>query len=255
VRLTYKDLTRQHTYELVVNSGQYVGSRNRTLILSVEVLDSTNAACRERKGATPGARGKVVLVERLDGGAIATVELPCNVDEKWESKDDRVGLDVRFTPCPERTTKSVAAKCVSPPAPVGSFALVSAKVAENPNVREVTVSPSESATWDHCCDGGKWKMQYTWKFPASLTPGKSFSISMSLKTVSVEPSQRLGGQMTALAPDFRQDLTTSYPAQPSASKTYAVPFSAGYKDPSYKELKLYVGFASASVVFTYRRVS
>ena len=77
---------------------------------------------------------------------------------------------------------------------------------------------------------------------------------MSIKTVSVVPSQPLADQMTALAPDFRQDLTTQYPGQPSANKTYTVPFSKVYKDdPNNKQIKLYVGFAHATVVFTYKR--
>ena len=34
-----------------------------------------------------------------------------------------------------------------------------------------------------------------------------------------------------------------------------MPFSAGFKDdPNFKEIKLYVGFAHATVAFTYRRV-
>ena len=59
--------------------------------------------------------------------------------------------------------------------------------------------------------------------------------------------------MTALAPDFRQDLTTQYIGQPSASKSYAVPLTAGYKDPQFKEIKIYVGIAHATVEYTYRR--
>jgi hypothetical protein len=77
---------------------------------------------------------------------------------------------------------------------------------------------------------------------------------MSLKTVSVVPSQPLSDQMTALAPDFRQDLQTNYPNPASAAKTYSVPFSKSYKDdPNAKVIKLYVGFAHATVTFTYRR--
>jgi hypothetical protein len=168
----------------------------------------------------------------------------------------------------ERSTQSASAppRCskpastptttTTPAVPKGTFVLASAKLTDNPYGKEVTVGASGgTATWDHCCDGGKWKIQYTWKFPASITPGKSSSISMSLKTVSVEPSQPLSDQMTALAPDFRQDLTTNYPNPASASKTYTVPLSVGYNDPNYKEIKLYVGFAHATVTFTYRRVS
>jgi hypothetical protein len=76
---------------------------------------------------------------------------------------------------------------------------------------------------------------------------------MSLETLSVEPSQPLNDQMSALAPDFRQDLT-HYPDQPSASKRYSVPFSAGYgTDPNVKEVKVYISFVHGSVEYTYRR--
>ena len=62
--------------------------------------------------------------------------------------------------------------------------------------------------------------------------------------------------MSAFAPDFRQDLSTQYIGQPSASKTYSVPFSAGFAtDPNINEVKLYVLFAHASVEYTYRRVA
>jgi hypothetical protein len=61
--------------------------------------------------------------------------------------------------------------------------------------------------------------------------------------------------MSALAPDFRQDLTTQYIGQPSASKTYSVPFSEAYRtDPNIKDVKVYIAFAHASVEYTYHRV-
>ena len=59
--------------------------------------------------------------------------------------------------------------------------LTGSRVTQNPYGKEVTIGDG-NATWDHCCDGGKWKIQYTWKVPGTLVPGKTFSISMSLKT-------------------------------------------------------------------------
>ena len=64
-------------------------------------------------------------------------------------------------------------------------------------------------------------------------PGKSASVTLSLKAESVEPSQPLLVQMGARAPDFRQDLSINYPSPAQASKTYTIPLSAGYKD--YKD--------------------
>jgi hypothetical protein len=164
----------------------------------------------------------------------------------------------------KRTTQSAAVKCrtpkqpgqtAKPASPAGSFVLTGSRVVENPYGKEVNINVAGgNATWDRCCDGARWKTQYTWNVPRSLTPGKPFSISVSLETVSVEPSQPLYDQMSALAPDFRQDLGTNYPGQPSASKTYSVPFSAGYRtDPNIREVKVYVNFAHASVEYTYRR--
>jgi hypothetical protein len=167
-----------------------------------------------------------------------------------------VKLILTVSPACKRTTQSADAKCKPPAAAARTYTLVSSKLVENPYGKEVTVNaaPGGTATWKHCCDGGKWETQYSWKFPSTLIPGKAFSISMSIKTVLVEPSQPFLDQMTALAPGFRQDLTTQYPGQPSAGKTYSVPFSEGYRtDPNQKELKLYVSAAHATVVFTYRR--
>jgi hypothetical protein len=169
---------------------------------------------------------------------------------------DSVRLRVTVSPACKRATQSAGAKCKPAAAAAGTYTLVSSKLVENPYGTEVTVNPtpSGSSTWKHCCDGGKWETQYSWKFPSMLIPGKAFSISMSIKTVLVEPRQPFNDQMTALAPGFRQDLPTQYPGQPSASKTYSVPFSESYRtDPNQKELKLYVGAAHATVVFTYRR--
>jgi hypothetical protein len=188
-----------------------------------------------------------VVVHNPTGGALAVL-----IRSEIQNS---VALNVTVMPeCKQRRTRTAGLSCLKPAA--GTYTLVSAKLLENPYGKEVTVNAaaSGSATWDHCCDGGKWKTQYTWKFPSTLIPGKPFSIGMSIKTVLVEPSQPFNDQMSALAPDFRQDLPTSYPGQPSASKTYSVPFSEGYRtDPNNKTLKLYVSAAHATVVLTYRR--
>jgi hypothetical protein len=163
-----------------------------------------------------------------------------------------------------RSTQAATAKCSAPtskPKPstkttpaAGDFVLTGSRVVENPYGKEVTIDTAGSAGWNRCCDGATWKTEYTWKVPGVLVPGKPFPISIALKTLEVVPRQPMLDQMSALAPGFRQDLTTQYIGQPSASKTYSVPFPAGYRtDPNNKEVKVYINFAHASVEYTYRR--
>lgn len=174
------------------------------------------------------------------------------VDIRSEIQDS-VKLRVAVAPGCKRTTQSTAAGCPKP----GTYTFVSATLRENPYGKEVAVNAGQagSAVWNRCCDGARWTARYTWRFPSTLTPGRPYTIGISLATETVEPRQPLLDQMSALAPGFRQDLQSHYPDQPSASKTYSVPFAEGYAtDPNQKELKLYVSFASgASVELTYRR--
>ena len=129
----------------------------------------------------------------------------------------------------------------------------------NPNAPELTIEAAGGkAVWDHtgayggAGKGGEWKITYTWQVPKTLTPGKSASVSLSLKAESVEPSQPLFVQMSARGPDFRQDLSINYPSLAQAAKTYTMPVSAGYKD--FKDLVVIVSFVSAEVTYTYHRV-
>jgi hypothetical protein len=154
-----------------------------------------------------------------------------------------------------RCEKSGTSQQPKPKGAAGSFVLTGSRVVENPYGKEVTIDTGGNASWNRCCDGATWKTQYTWKVPSTLIPGKPFSISISLKTLEVVPRQPLLDQMSALAPDFRQDLQTQYIGHPSNSKTYSVPFSEGFRtDPNIKEVKVYISFAHASVEYTYRRV-
>jgi hypothetical protein len=152
------------------------------------------------------------------------------------------------TPTSKTTTTSQA----------GSFVLTSTKVT-NPNAPELTIDAAGGkAVWDHtgpyggAGKGGEWKVTYTWQVPRTLTPGKSASVTLSLKADSVEPSQPLLVQMSARAPDFRQDLSINYPSPAQAAKTYTMPLSAGYKD--FKDLVVIVSVVSAEVTYTYHRV-
>ena len=91
--------------------------------------------------------------------------------------------------------------------------------------------------------------------PSTLVPGKSFSIGISIKIAVVEPRQPLLDQISAFAPDFRQDLSAQYIGQPSASKTIRARSRRATRPTPIKEVKVYVSFAHASVEYTYRRVA
>ncbi len=139
-----------------------------------------------------------------------------------------------------------------------TFTLMPNPKVVNPNGPEVIINTAAgTATWDHTGQyggagkGGEWKIEYTFKVPTSLTAGKAASISLSLKAVLVEPSQPLFVQMSARAPDFRQDLSINYPSPAQAAKTYSVPISTGYA--TAKDLYVIVNFVSAEITFTYHR--
>ena len=146
-----------------------------------------------------------------------------------------------------------------PPKPAaGSFVLTSNKVT-NPNAPELTIDAAGGkALWNHTGQyggagkGGEWKVDYTFKVPQTLTAGKSFSLTLGLAVTNVVPVQPLLIQMGARAPDFVGSVSANYPNPASASKTFSVPLSAGYKD--FKEIVIIVGVVSAEVTYVYRRV-
>lgn len=228
-------LGRERTYRLFVNSGQYNRTaRSTALVLSVEVFDSNDPDCRERTATRPGARGRVILAEREEGSSVV-LELACGVDTTWND-DPRVGIDI------------VVGK--PKPAP-GTFTLAASKVT-NVNQRELKIDAAGGkATLDHCCDGGAWKTDYTWKVPKTITAGKASSITLGIKLYDVKPSQPNSDQISAVAPDFRQDLPIRYPDTPSATKTYSMPLAAS--QAGQKEIFVYVGFPNGEVRYTYRR--
>lgn len=139
-----------------------------------------------------------------------------------------------------------------------SFVLTSNKVT-NPNAPELTIDAAGGkATWDHTGQyggagkGGEWKVDYTFKVPQTLIAGKSFSLTLGLAVSNAVPVQPLLIQMGARAPDFVGSVSANYPNPASASKTFSVPLSAGYKD--FKEIVIIVGVVSAEVTYVYRRV-
>ena len=141
----------------------------------------------------------------------------------------------------------------------GSFVLKSTIKVTNPNAPELTIDAAGgTALWNHtgvyggAGKGGEWKIEYTFKVPRTLSPGKSSSISLSLEAGSVKPEQPLSIGMSATAPDFKGTLSINYPSPAKASKVFTFPISAGYKD--FKEIEIRVGVVSAEVIYTYQRV-
>ena len=61
-------------------------------------------------------------------------------------------------------------------------------------------------------------------------------------------------QIGARAPDFKRSLDVHYPNPTGASKMYAIPVSAGWKDAkTVKELFVVIDVVSAEVIYRYRR--
>jgi hypothetical protein len=167
---------------------------------------------------------------------------------------------------PGRSTQATAPKCSTPAAkPKTSttatsgttFTLVDVKVKLLTGPELTVDGPGGKATWDHTGQyggagkGGEWKIEYTWKVPKTLTAGKAASVSLALKALMVEPPQPLFVQMSALAPDFRQDLSINYPNPAQAAKTYSVPISSGYA--TAKDLWMLISLGGAEITYTYRR--
>ena len=125
------------------------------------------------------------------------------------------------------------------------------------NTRTINAAAG-TALWNHtgiyggAGKGGEWKVEYTFKVPRTLSPGKSASISLSLKASDLKPEQPLSVEMSATAPDFKRTLSINYPNPAEASKVFTFPISAGYKD--FKEIEIRVGVLSAEVIYTYQRV-
>ena len=129
---------------------------------------------------------------------------------------------------------------------------------KNPNAPELTIdAPGGTALDDHtgpyggAGNAGDWRTHYTWHVPGTLIAGKDASITLGLDIADVNPVQPLLVGMTALAPNFAQQLTAHYPDQPTASKTYTVPIAAD--EASAQEITVTVGVLSAQVIYHYER--
>src|SRR5260221_231164 len=132
-----------------------------------------------------------------------------------------------------------------------SFQLVGTKVS-NPQGTQLTIDPdAENAVWDHCCDGGKWKIRFSWHVPRELKVGVSYPIQLAMKADSYQSGGPSGFQMTLLAPDRAKALAIQAPPPGAGEKT--VPFLPRYYLKDQQEFSITVVFLSGGVAYKYRR--
>jgi hypothetical protein len=140
----------------------------------------------------------------------------------------------------------------SPPAATAFRLQPSLTTVANTHSPELTIDPTAMTAVDnHCCDGGGWKVDYSWKMPATITPGKSYALTLHITFESVNPNQPLGMQMNALAPDFAQAIQAHWPDTPDVSRTFTVLLAASQKASS--DIAITIGFVSSGVTYHYRK--
>jgi hypothetical protein len=132
-----------------------------------------------------------------------------------------------------------------------SFQLVATKVS-NPQGTQLTIDPvAENAVWDHCCDGGKWKIRFGWQVPRELKVGLSYPIRLEMRVDNYQSGGPSGFQMNVLAPDLAEALAVQAPTPGSGNRS--VTFSARDYLKDQKEFSITIGFLSGGVTYTYRR--
>ncbi len=137
-----------------------------------------------------------------------------------------------------------------PPTQAGSFTLVGVTKddVKNPNAVELTIdAPAMKATDDHPASlgGGQWLVEFTWKLPQTLTPGKTSSVTLGIKVES-NPGQNTFG-LIVLAPGLAQQLL----GKDSVTQMYEFTVPVGNKDA--KDLTITIRVLSAEVIYHYRR--
>jgi hypothetical protein len=134
----------------------------------------------------------------------------------------------------------------------GTFSLVeSATEVSNNQGSHLTIDPAAgTAYWNNCCDGARWKIQYRFEVPRTITPGRVARITTALRFISVEPDQPLGLDITARAPDFAKQLIVNYPSRVSDSVTYEYVPLESTRD--MKDFFIIINFASSEVRYHYR---
>src|SRR5262249_18712045 len=110
---------------------------------------------------------------------------------------------------------------------------------------------AESAVWDHCCDGGKWKIQFGWQVPRELKVGVSYPIKLGMKVDSYQSGGPSGFQMNVLAPDLAEALAVQAPTPGGGERS--VMFLARDYLKDREEFSITIGFVSGGVIYAYRR--
>jgi len=126
------------------------------------------------------------------------------------------------------------------------FVLVGAPTIENTHPGDLTID-AEGGTAH--LNGGYWSANFTFKVPRTLTTRENSSIELSA-AISANNENPEDASISAIAPDFNQELNVLYPDPGSASQTYVLK-TASLKD--MKEFTITIYFISSKVTYTYRR--
>src|SRR5438132_128717 len=93
-----------------------------------------------------------------------------------------------------------------------SFVLVASRIS-NPQGPQLTIDANaERAVWDHCCDGGKWRVRFSWQVPRSMKIGTTVPLQLGMRIDNLQPVQPLNMQMNVLAPDLAEALPVQAPS-------------------------------------------
>jgi hypothetical protein len=121
----------------------------------------------------------------------------------------------------------------------------------NTHQSELTINAAgKSAHFDNSKgSGAHWQVDYSWEIPQTITPGKSYTLSLHDTILGVQPDQPLGDQINALAPGFAQAIQAHWPDNKDVSKTFTVPVSAG----TGSDYSITIGFVSSGVTYRYKK--
>jgi hypothetical protein len=127
---------------------------------------------------------------------------------------------------------------------------VKATDVSNTHQSELTIDASGRSAHFDASSGADWQADYSWKIPQTITAGNTYTITLHDKILNVTPSQPLGDQMNALAPDFAQAIQAHWPDNPDVEKTFNVPLTAS--DAGVSDYRITIGFISSSVTYHYK---
>ena len=147
---------------------------------------------------------------------------------------------------------SLTATLASSQSTNASFELVPDVKVSNPWGPQLNIdAQAGTAVWDHCCDGGKWRVRVTWHVPQEMSVGQSYPIELGITIDSYQSGGPSGFQMNTLAPDLAEALNVQAPTPGRGTRT--VTFLARDYLKDWKEFSITIGFLSGGVTYTYRR--